>query len=394
MTNCPSNEYPDASTFSCLLCASSCLTCSGTSGNCLTCGLSHAHGVDLFLASAGGQCLMKCPAGEWGNANTHTCDSCQAGCSVCFGGTTNDCTSCTTVNGTVYYLQIGSTICSQTCPDGQFISASIPHFCQPCSISCITCSQDAYNCTSSNCSINYYYLNNSCLTICPTDYYADPVTRHCLSCAVGCLNCFGPGSSQCTSCLTLGNGTTYYLQLFSTNCVVNCGVGEYGLNNRCQNCPPECSVCSSSTSCSTCQSVNGLAYFLSGTSCLSDCGTSNFGDVGTYTCQSCATGCLACYGSLPTECSSCKLDSGSSQHYYLIYGTNECSLTCPDGQYQNTTKHQCLLCSLSCLTCGSMPDLCLSCGLSVGGQTLFLSGTNCLAECPKGFWGNTTDNTC
>ena len=68
---CPSDQF-QSSSFVCLLCASSCLTCTTNSSNCLTCGLS-PQGVNLFMASAGGKCVMTCLTGEWGNATSHAC---------------------------------------------------------------------------------------------------------------------------------------------------------------------------------------------------------------------------------------------------------------------------------------------------------------------------------
>lgn len=179
-SNCPDGQYKSNSTISlCLLCNSGCLTCNISSSNCLTCGFVEAIGAYLYYYNS--KCLQQCPAGFWANSTLYTCDSCAAGCSSCFGPDLASCTACNT-NTTQYYKFIGSTTCNTTCPAGQFISASIDFLCQLCSPVCVTCDTIAENCTSSNCSINYYFLNNSCLSSCPNGYYSDATQRRCLGC--------------------------------------------------------------------------------------------------------------------------------------------------------------------------------------------------------------------
>jgi proprotein convertase subtilisin/kexin type 5 len=186
----------------------------------------------------------------------------------------------------------------------------------------------------------------------------------------------------------------YYLQQYQTLCADGCPAGQYGGNNRCYSCPSECTGCSSSSVCSGCQAVSGQAFYLSGSSCLADCGEGSFGKVSGYLCQPCATGCKACTGPTASECSSCKMDPLSSTQYYLVYSSSICSQSCPSGQYSNNTSNRCLMCSLSCLTCSGSASNCLTCGLSVGGLDLFLSGSQCLAVCAQGYYGEVADHTC
>lgn len=218
--------------------------------------------VSLYLYN--NSCLMSCPAGYWKNSSGSTCDPCNAACALCSDSTVNTCTQCRNISSDIYYKQIGANVCSLACPDGQFIHPNIPNYCQPCSPNCITCANTAENCTNLSCSINYYYLNNSCLTLCPNNYYSDSSLRQCLQCAAGCQKCFGSGLDACTKCSTLGNGTQYYLQIGNTTCGPICNLGEYpsSLTKKCEVCPDACRTCTSQSVCQSCRSVNGLAYYL------------------------------------------------------------------------------------------------------------------------------------
>lgn len=210
-------------------------------------------------------CLIKCPQGYWANATAYECQQCPTGCSACFGSTLQQCTVCSNVSGTLYYLGVGTTTCNTSCPDGQYISSLVPFVCLSCSPACLTCQDTADNCTSDTCAINYFYLNNSCLANCPDNYYYhDSTLRQCQQCSEGCLKCFGAGLDHCSQCYTLANGTEYFLQADTFTCTLLCDSDQYGLNNRCYSCPSGCTSCSNYSTCGGCQSVNGVAYYLNG----------------------------------------------------------------------------------------------------------------------------------
>lgn len=249
----------------------------------MSCGYSSFLGADLFLSN--NKCLIVCTTGYWGNITDHKCTACPTGCSACFNGTIDTCTACANASGTIYYKAIGNTVCNTTCPDGQFISSSVPFFCQPCSPTCITCSVTAENCSTTSCPANFFYLNNSCLSACPTGYYPDS-SRQCQICATGCSICFASGASSCTKCMTLTNNTAYYLKKDLNTCATTCDDGYYGnsTTNLCVACSAACKKCTSGTVCQSCQSVNGVGYYLNGTSCLIVCPLGSYGLVSSYTC--------------------------------------------------------------------------------------------------------------
>ena len=136
---------------------------------------------------------MQCPNGKWGNSTDFVCYACSPGCLTCTSIGLDKCSVCGNVIADKYYKHLDKNTCGLTCPDGQFISASVSNICQPCSIGCVTCLNSAENCTSATCSQNLYFLNNNCLSICPDNYYPSFSVRQCLSCTAGCQTCYGPG---------------------------------------------------------------------------------------------------------------------------------------------------------------------------------------------------------
>ena len=366
------------------------MTCTGTASNCLSCGFSQ-YGFDLFLH--GSQCLLTCPTGYWANKTGHSCDACSLGCASCSYLGLTFCSVCKNDTTVIYYKDLDTATCGTTCPDGQFISAAVPNICQRCSPTCLTCSVAAENCTNLNCSINYYYLNNSCLSACPNQYYADSTLRQCLICTSGCALCFGTGLTSCTKCNAPG-GVQYYKQIGITTCATGCNPGEYPspLTKECTLCPNVCATCSSSATCLSCQSLFGVAYYLSGTSCIYACPFGEYGNLTDFKCYTCPTGCLSCFGGSAAMCHNCTNAGGSD--YFLEYGTNFCSTSCPAGQFKNVSSYSCLLCDSNCKTCVATPTTCLSCGFSSIGASLFLYQSGCLLVCPNGYFPNATTFIC
>ena len=145
-------------------------------------------------------------------------------------------------------------------------------------------------------------------------------------------------------------------------CSISCNPDEYGDPTfmMCFKCNPACASCTSSTICSSCQSINGIAYYRDVDKCTVNCPSNQFGKVTTFQCTNCANQCSTCFGELNTNCRTCK--NYNNADYYLVYGTNYCSLICPSDQYKNITDLTCRLCSVLCKTCQTTSTNCLSCG--------------------------------
>jgi proprotein convertase subtilisin/kexin type 5 len=150
--------YPDLTQnpVVCVLCVSPCVTCT-TLNFCNSCISTH------FLYQ--NNCTAQCPVGTTvGNTVTQLCDLCNTSCLTC-AGTINNCTSCPGVQ----ILYLGG--CIDSCPSPLVYKPSIST-CGPCDVQCKTCTGTSSNCTTCDPASSYqYYLNNTCLVVCPSLYY-------------------------------------------------------------------------------------------------------------------------------------------------------------------------------------------------------------------------------
>ena len=71
-----------------------------------------------------------------------------------------------------------------------------------------------------SCSKGFFYSNNFCNTGCPSDKYANPLTRVCEQCQPPCVTCSKPNNHSCTSC-PAGNF------LLNGTCVTSCPPNYY-----------------------------------------------------------------------------------------------------------------------------------------------------------------------
>ena len=227
------------------------------------------------------------------------------------------------------------------------------------------------------------------------------------ACRIGCLNCTGPGYTQCLKCdigYQLSSDGYCSLIIRSSQCITNCSTC-YGLNNN---------------NCLTCKQY---ALMTSDNMCI--CPTGYYFNNSTNMCSSCDDSCLECSGSSPNNCTSCKnyfsfnssssscysvsgylLDSSFSPTPYYVYkkmikcdptcqqcwnSSNICtrcipfayltadsSCQCSDGYYFNNTLNACALCSLECSNCTALgTDKCSACNASatlVQGQCKCIMG--------------------
>lgn len=177
---CPSGQYKDTVILSCLPCNANCLTCDNNSTNCTTCPFSTSAGQ---LSLSGSQCVVNCPSKTFLNNTVNVCSDCNVYCSVCWGSTNQECSRCAnlTTSGVtiIYYLAVGSSTCSASCPQGQFIDASIPNYCQQCSSLCIYCLNNKNNCVNNTCPLGFFFYNNSCMPVCIQGTFAKKSNGQC-----------------------------------------------------------------------------------------------------------------------------------------------------------------------------------------------------------------------
>jgi proprotein convertase subtilisin/kexin type 5 len=117
-TTCPTGQFiragfPNA----CQPCSVQCVGCSVTSINCTE---SFLCSVGYYFYRATNSCLTACPGGYYANTTTKYCEPCIGGCTLCTGGSLQNCTMCKTdlATGTPYYKEIYMTWCVDNCIDG------------------------------------------------------------------------------------------------------------------------------------------------------------------------------------------------------------------------------------------------------------------------------------
>jgi len=320
---------------------------------------------------------------------------CNTGCTACV--TSPTCTAC---SGGYYLLGVSCAACSancQSCPSNVLCTTckggywkTVPNTCTQCQPSCAVCSSIS---VCSTCSPGYYLTPPSC-TICVTN---------CALCSNG---------TSCTTC------TVPYHKLSTPPNCGNCLANQYvdGLNT-CQNCPPLCSLCSSTILCSACITgayLNGASCVACGTYCAQcsngtscdvcrasfvgsssvprncECAARQFNNSGV--CANCGSHCAVC--SSATACTTC--DNG---YYLSLGGCPQCGTNCSNcsngstcnlcqvGHAQTTpvsancvtclshqfinASNQCQNCISNCVSC-SLSQICITCSPSH-----FFTGTTC-----------------
>lgn len=177
----------------------------------------------------------------------------------------------------------------------------------------------------------------------PPSVQVIPSTCHS-QCLKGCAKY---GSQFCDSCKHFQIATSF-------ECVETCPDGTYQNGDICHACPPHCTACSDSNSCTSCLPNT---YLLSSGSCLSSCPTGTFA-TSNGVCSSCHQSCLACNGSLNTDCIACL------SQFLLVNQTCvvRALISCSVGEYFDYRSHECLSCHVTCASCISSDyNQCSSC---------------------------------
>ncbi|KRX07488.1 Insulin-like growth factor binding protein, N-terminal [Pseudocohnilembus persalinus] len=226
-----------------------------------------------------------------------------------------------------------------------------------CDATCATCQggQNKYDCQTCN-SPRYLQYNeysdiNECVTTCNDGKYAQSTpSRLCVDCPVQCSLC--TSSTSCSSC-----AYGYYFDTTTSSCVATCPNSYYAEEDgrTCDPCDSDCDTCTgpSSSECVLCSSSPTQLYFHSDNLCYSTCPDGYYGDSGTLNCEACTTGCYTCTDS--STCTEC------IPGYYL--SGSSCLLTCPSGYYDNPDPYNsCDPCDTICNTCDyTAPLECTSC---------------------------------
>ncbi|KRX03297.1 Insulin-like growth factor binding protein, N-terminal [Pseudocohnilembus persalinus] len=260
--SCPAGTYPNSGSNLCAACNTGCVTCVNSST--VGCG-SCQNGYYLLANSADTSkwvCTQNCPSGQWENPGTVTCVDCDTNCKTCDNSQT-DCitcktnyyltgtspnrscvacdsrckgcyasgnTACTSCATTAYKI-VGTDTCVTTCPAGYYASIST-NTCQLCDISCSQCTGPYQTgCTNGFCNDGFYYYT---------------VGSECSTCDYKCSLCYGGYDTECTECKN-----NYFLNVLNTGntCLITCPAGQWGntLTNECEACVSPCVTCTGGT---------------------------------------------------------------------------------------------------------------------------------------------------
>jgi hypothetical protein len=309
--DCPIGQFAaaDGQCIACPTSLSGCLSCEATAAvgggssnssgaRCVTCESPNWLLIaDVSSSPTGGSCVSECPTGQFGNASTGVCQTCQPRCRTCIFSTAQQqnsvrCTSCVNAamvlldgqcvdrcpSGT-FSLNMTETaaVCVSRCPDNFY--GDVGGLCQRCSAECLTCFSRPANCTT--CAVSSYVmatthtddvssLTTSCLPNCPSEFY-EAADRHCRRCSDDrCSTCY-PGGFFCLSCLNQSDVIEMgrcvekcsrglhvaggFLQ--PSQCMPVCDEGFYtnlSISGECLPCSAFCIKCLSATLCVVCKS--------------------------------------------------------------------------------------------------------------------------------------------
>ncbi|EAS05890.2 zinc finger lsd1 subclass family protein (macronuclear) [Tetrahymena thermophila SB210] len=345
------------------------------------------------------------------------CLQCPQNCEICASLT--NCLTCSSS----YYLNVDKSCVSQ-CPD-TFIGDSVNRqclcrqnstltndkctcntgffdfkgLCQPCTSNCDQCtSQDVCTLCSSN---HFLFIDSTCVSSCPQTFLEDSSNRKCVC---------QPNS---------------FLQ--NNKCICNSGFVEQ--NGECLQCPTNCEICPSQTSCLICSSP----YYLNiDKNCVSQCRDTFIGDSvnrqcvcrqnstlandkctcnkGFFdfngVCQPCTSNCDLCTSQ--SVCILCSLN-------YFLFIDSTCVSLCPQTFLENFSQKkcvcrpnsflqdnkcicnsgfvelngECLQCPQNCEICPSLTN-CLTCSSSY-----YLNVDKmCVSQCPDTFIGDSVNRQC
>ncbi|KCV70944.1 TKL protein kinase [Fonticula alba] len=379
----------------CMPCSPACATCTRLDDDtaCDACAAG-------YFRKRGGACVLACPDGEFGSADSGQCEPCSAGCTACTeaqectrcaegrflqGGVCPRCDgSCAACTGpaacTVCQAGLAfedpspglASLCTGVCLPGDYLPGvpgpgDGPWRCATCAGTCDLCAETPDACRV--CAAGHRWAGPSA----PTGQATGP----CVPCPTECSSCtvgLGPGAPD--RCLSCGGG---WFLTREAACVGACPAGMFGdlASGTCQPCAVECAQCGgpAADQCTECAGGLDLVPAGAGQTCVSGCPAGQYRQPGTADCHPCNEACAECNGPSDRDCWRC---TG------LVLQDGECVQEC--AARHAPVAARCLPCHPSCGACsGTRSTDCLTCGsglLELGTRGVDL---RCLASCPVGF---------
>ncbi|XP_059861269.1 proprotein convertase subtilisin/kexin type 6 isoform X5 [Delphinus delphis] len=210
------------------------------------------------------KCVSVCPLGYFGDMAARRCRRCHKGCETCSGRGPTQCLSCR--RGFYHHQEVNT--CVTFCPTGFYADENQKN-CLKCHPSCKKCMDEPEKCTV--CKEGFSLARGSCIPDCEPGTYFDSELIRCGECHPTCQTCVGPSREECIHC-----APNFHFQ--DWKCVPACGEGFYpeempGLPHKvCRRCDESCLSCEgSSRNCSRCKT----GFTQLGTSCITNHTCSN-----------------------------------------------------------------------------------------------------------------------
>ncbi|CAG9324923.1 unnamed protein product [Blepharisma stoltei] len=333
--SCAAGTYYNGTT--CLKCGDRCTTCEDYTGKCKTClDPSRMDLSDKICQCKGNQQSSSdaCSCLSMQYYDGSTCQSCGKNCKTC-KDMTAECTSCYS-NYALEQLAL-PLVCS--CPAKTY---DIISGCNPCGTMCASCLNAGICSTCNDDTVQELDQNNNQNCKCKAANYYDGIT--CQSCGTYCSAC---EATKCTQCVDTDN--MVYNVISAHNCECKLGMYYDANSGKCFSCIDKCNVCSSGTSCTTCES--GYYFDVPTSSCkVTTCTSGTYYDENS--CKACSAPCLACSSS--AFCYTCITAD-------LSIDARAGTCNCAAGKWYKSSSKTCELCGQYCSTCTGTADFCSTC---------------------------------
>uniref|UniRef100_A0A3B1ITX6 Proprotein convertase subtilisin/kexin type 6 n=2 Tax=Astyanax mexicanus TaxID=7994 RepID=A0A3B1ITX6_ASTMX len=191
----------------------------------------------------------------------------------------------------------------------------------------------------------------TCVSHCPSGYYADAGARRCRRCHRGCEKCVGRGSNECRSCR---RGLYFYT--VENSCIETCPTGYFPDEGQrqCVKCHENCKKClRDSDRCTACNE----GFSLAGMTCVPQCVNATFFNLEEMKCSSCHISCSTCTGPGMEECLHCARDF-LQQEWRCV---RKCSSGYYEGEGAGSAQRMCRKCEEHCLSCQGPGTSCTQC---------------------------------
>eukprot|EP00347_Sterkiella_histriomuscorum_P015864 403355394 len=255
--NCASNQFLNQDIGQCQNCPSGCQNCVYNQNTqnlqCGSCSSGYTYDQTMRL------CYPNCGANQFYNWDTNMCQKCQS--TQYLNSTTLQCNDCPS-NCATCSLNSDNNVKCDSCSSGFQLDST------------------TFTCRQSCNSTSVYNSNTKQCTQCQVGTWLNSTAQNCQSCPQGCYQCSANslGQPECSSCLS-----GLVLDSSTKKCKKSCTTGQYFDYDtfECKSCSSNCDVCSSSSTCTTCNEQ----YTLQSGSCTNKCTSTQTWNTSTKKCD-------------------------------------------------------------------------------------------------------------